>query len=53
MISGFGTACLPAVLSYDLRQTVEAGRPADIVVVACMLALEALLQQHEAGAAGR
>ena len=34
MISGTATACLLAVLACNLRQTVEAGRPADIVVVA-------------------
>jgi hypothetical protein len=50
MISDVATTCLPAVPACDLRQTIEAGRPADIVPVARLLALETLLPQHEVGA---
>src|SRR5882757_7982583 len=53
MISGRAMASLPPASADDLRQPVEGGRPADSVIVARLLAREALLQQHDAGAAGR
>src|SRR5260370_42555653 len=52
MISGFGTACLPSVSACNVGQPVERRRPAERVVVARLLVLEAPLHQHEAGAAG-
>src|SRR5258708_31087103 len=51
MISGVAMARLPASSAYDLRLPIEAGRPSDIVVVARLLTLEALLQQHHTIAA--
>src|SRR5260221_9052290 len=51
MISGFGMACLPWGSVCDSGQTVEARRPAGMVVVARLLALEAPLHQYEASAA--
>src|SRR5260370_2508418 len=53
MTSGLVTASLPAMSACDVSQPVEARRPADGVVIACLLALETPLHQHEAGAAGR
>jgi hypothetical protein len=37
----------PAVSARNLLQTVEAGRPADVVVVTRLLVLEELLRQHQ------
>src|ERR1700681_2692178 len=53
MISGLAMAFLPPASADDLRQPVAGERPADSVIVARLLALEALLQQHDTGAAGR
>src|SRR5580658_10439206 len=51
MISGFGMACFPVASGGHRGQAVEAGRPAGMVAVARRPALEALLQQHQTGAA--
>src|SRR5271169_2229243 len=51
MISGFGMAFLRTASACELRKAFEARRPAGVVAVARPLALESLLQQHQARAA--
>src|ERR1700752_3129067 len=53
MIYGVAMTCLPAVPPRDLRQTVEAGRPADIVPVAAPACSRNAVAAARGGCAGR